>query len=68
MLGYMSVQDDICSDIFQTLVEIYTVVLHFGSDTCQIKLWFVQIKSKSAHMSDFYFMSGYHIAATKNIH
>ena len=29
-----------------TLVEIYTVVLHFGLDTCQIKLGFVQVNGK----------------------
>ena len=37
-----------------TLVEIYTVLLHFGLDTCQIKLEFVQDNTKSAgkcHMS-----------------
>ena len=37
----------------QTLVEICTVALHFGSDICQIKLGFVQVNSKSARkMSD----------------
>ena len=30
-----------------TLVEIYTVVLHFGLDTCQIKLGFVLVNTKS---------------------
>ena len=29
-----------------TLVEIYAVVLYFGSDICQIKLGFVQVKTK----------------------
>ena len=34
----------------QTLVEIYTVVLNFGYDTCQIKLGFVQVNTKSVQM------------------
>ena len=33
MLGHMSSQDKIYFDIFQTLVEICTVALYFGSDT-----------------------------------
>ena len=58
MLRHMSAQDKICSENDQTLVEICTVE-YFGSDICQIKLGFVQIKS--ALMSDCYFMlcSGY---------
>ena len=37
----------------QTLVEICTVALYFGSDICQIKLGFVQVNPKSAQkMSD----------------
>ena len=52
----MSARDKICSDIYpndQTLVEIYTVVLNFGLDTCQIKLRFVQVKVHGQrHMSD----------------
>ena len=37
----------------QTLVEICTVALYFGSDICQIKLGFVQVNPKSAwKMSD----------------
>ena len=36
-----------------TLVEIYTVVLHYGLDTCQIKLGFVQVKVHGKrHMLD----------------
>ena len=35
-----------------TLVEIYTVVLHFGLDTCQIKLGFVQVNTKYWKMLD----------------
>ena len=44
----MSDQDEICSDIFQTWsgVSTNTVVLHFGSDTCQNKLGFAQVKAK----------------------
>ena len=56
MLGHMSAQDIICSDIYQndlTLVEICTVALYFGLDICQIKLGFVQVNLKSAQeMSD----------------
>ena len=37
----------------QTLVEISTMALYFGSDICQIKLGFVQVNPKSARkMSD----------------
>ena len=37
----------------QTLIEICTVALHFGSDVCQTKLGFVQVNTKSAQkMSD----------------
>ena len=52
VLEYMSSQDEICSNIYQkwsdiyqndlTLVEINTVTLNFGSDTCQIKVGIVQ--------------------------
>ena len=56
MLGHMSAQDQICSDICQkdqTLLEICTVTLYFGSNICQIKLGFVQVNPKSARkMSD----------------
>ena len=58
----MSAQDKIRSDISrndQTLVEICTVALYFGSDIRQIKLGFVQVNTKSARkMSDvrLYFM------------
>ena len=38
VLRCMSAQDKICSENDMALVEIYTVVLHFGLDTCQIKL------------------------------
>ena len=56
MLRHMSAQDKICSAFAksdQTLVEIHTVALYFGSDICQIKLGFVQVNTKSAwKMSD----------------
>ena len=52
----MSAHYKICSDIlqnYQTLVEIYTVALYFGSNICQTKLGFVQVNPKSAwKMSD----------------
>ena len=43
----------IFSKIYQTLIEVRTVALYFGSDICQIKLGFVQVNPKSAwKMSD----------------
>ena len=39
----MSSQDEICSYIYQTLVEINAITLYFGSDTCQIKVGIVYV-------------------------
>ena len=42
----MSAQNEVVITLIQTdqtLVEIYTVVLRFGWDTCHIKLEFIQV-------------------------
>ena len=56
MLGHMSAQDKICSDIYQNdkiLVKICTVALYFCLDICQIKVGFVQVNTKGVgKMSD----------------
>ena len=47
MFGLMSAQDKMCSDIYQTLVEIYAVPLNFSLDMCQIKVGIVLVSTKS---------------------
>ena len=56
MLGHLSSQNEICSDVYQndlTLVEINAITLNFGSGTCQIKVEIIRVNNKSARkMSD----------------
>ena len=48
MLGHMSAQDKIFVKLINTdltLVEIFTVTLDYGLDTCQIKMQIVQVNT-----------------------
>ena len=59
VLGHMSVQNKICSDIFcsdtkndLTLVEIYAITLNFSLNMCQIKVGIVQVNKSAWKMAD----------------
>ena len=53
VLGHMSAQDEMCSDIYQKVTDISRSLCNYCSDTCQIKVGIVQVNTKIGRkMSD----------------
>ena len=56
MLRLMSALDQLCSDINQTLLDIYTVTVEIYMDTRHIKMQIVLVNAIISQMSHSYFM------------